>query len=56
VIANIRKTMSESDFQQEFECKFVAASGQFISNEIFEKCLRDDVEIFDIKFNAADYE
>ncbi len=50
-IENIRKTMSESDFQQEFECKFVASSGQFISNELFEKCLRDDVEIFDMDFD-----
>lgn len=51
-IANIRKTMSEADFQQEFECKFVAASGQFISNELFESCLRDDVEIFNMDFDG----
>ena len=50
-VENIRKSMAEADFQQEFECKFVAASGQFISNELFEQCLRDDVEIFDMDFD-----
>jgi hypothetical protein len=38
--------MPKADFEQEFECKFVASSGQFISVETFRKCLRDDFEPF----------
>ncbi|MFN0106618.1 MAG: terminase large subunit domain-containing protein, partial [Bryobacteraceae bacterium] len=42
----MRQTMSKEDFQQEFECKFVAAGGQFIARETFRKCLRDDFDLF----------
>ena len=45
-IERIRQTMSKEDFEQEFECKFVAAGGQFISRETFRKCLRNDFEPF----------
>jgi len=45
-IEAIRKSMSKEDFQQEFECKFIAPGGQFISRETFRKCLRDDLELF----------
>ena len=45
-IDSMRKSMPKADFEQEFECKFVAASGQFISVETFRKCLRDDFELF----------
>ena len=41
----IRKSMSEADFQQEFECKFIAGSAQFISREIIEQCIVDDYEL-----------
>jgi len=45
-IQAMRKTMSKDDFAQEFECKFIAAGGQFISRETFRKCLRDDFDLF----------
>ena len=45
-IEGMRKSMPKADFEQEFECKFVASSGQFISVETFRKCLRDDFEPF----------
>ena len=45
-IEMIRKSMAKEDFQQEFECKFIAPGGQFISRETFRKCLRDDFELF----------
>ncbi len=45
-IEGMRKSMAKADFEQEFECKFVASSGQFISVETFRKCLRDDFEPF----------
>ena len=45
-IEGMRKSMAKADFEQEFECKFVASSGQFISVETFRKCLRDDIPPF----------
>ena len=45
-IEGMRKSMAKADFEQEFECKFVASSGQFISVETFRKCLRDDFPLF----------
>ena len=45
-IEAIRKGMAREDFEQEFECKFIAPGGQFISRETFRKCLRDDFELF----------
>jgi len=45
-IEAIRKSMAKEDFEQEFECKFIAPGGQFISRETFRKCLRDDLELF----------
>ncbi|MBI2684923.1 MAG: hypothetical protein HYX27_01305, partial [Acidobacteria bacterium] len=45
-IDQMRQTMSKDDFAQEFECKFIAAGGQFISREVFRACLRDDFPLF----------
>ena len=45
-IQKLRESMSEETYQQEFECKFIAAGGQFISLETFRKCLRDDFDLF----------
>jgi hypothetical protein len=39
-IEAIRKGMAKEDFEQEFECKFIAPGGQFISLcRIFERAL-----------------
>ena len=45
-IKKLRESMSEETFQQEFDCQFVAAGGQYISLETFRKCLRDDFDLF----------
>jgi hypothetical protein len=45
-IDDMRRTMSRDDFQQEFECKFIASGGQYISRETYRKCLSDDFELF----------
>ena len=42
----MRQTMSREQFDQEFLCKFVASGTQFISTEVYRKCLRDDFELF----------
>ena len=46
-IETIRKSVSKDIFEQEFECKFVPASGQVISLETLRKCYRDDFDLFD---------
>ncbi|MFN0105509.1 MAG: terminase large subunit domain-containing protein [Bryobacteraceae bacterium] len=46
VIRTLRQTMSQRDFEQEFECKFVDDAGQFIGGEIFDRCLTDDFPLF----------
>ena len=53
-IRKLRESMSEEAFQQEFECKFIAAGGQFISLETFRKCLRDDFELFAKEWQFSD--
>jgi hypothetical protein len=45
-ITKLRESMSEETFQQEFDCQFIAAGGQYISLETFRKCLRDDFDLF----------
>ena len=45
-IEEMRQTMAPNDFAQEFECRFVAAAGQFISREAFRQCIRADVKPF----------
>jgi len=45
-IEAIRKSMEKEVFQQEFECKFIAPGGQFISRETFRKCLRNYFDPF----------
>ncbi len=45
-IEAMRQTMSREQFDQEFLCKFVASGTQFISTEVYRKCLRDDFELF----------
>ena len=53
-IEDMKRTMAKADFQQEFECKFKAASGQFISIETIRKCLRNDFELFCPDFDAEE--
>jgi hypothetical protein len=53
-IEDMKRTMAKADFQQEFECKFVAASGQFISLETVRKCLRNDFELFCPDFDTEE--
>ena len=45
-IEQMRKTMAKSTFQQEFECKFVPSSTEFISLGSFLNCLTTDFELF----------
>ena len=51
-IKQLRQTMSKEDFEQEFECKFVAAGGQFISRETFRQCIHGDFELFFPEYDA----
>ena len=46
-IETIRQSTAKEIFEQEFECKFVAAGGQVISLETLRKCYRDDFDLFD---------
>lgn len=46
IIEEMRITMGSQAFEQEVECRFVAASGQFISREAFRKCIRNDFPLF----------
>jgi len=50
-IENIRKTTAKDIFEQEFECKFVAAGGQIISLETIRKCYTDDFDLFDPEYD-----
>ena len=53
-IKKLRESMSEETFQQEFDCRFIAAGGQYISVETFRKCLRDDFELFAPEWEHSD--
>ena len=50
-IEAIKKTTAKEVFEQEFECKFVAAGGQVISLETLRKCYRDDFDLFDPEYD-----
>ena len=40
----MRRFMSKEEFNQEFDCEFIAAPGQFITREMYRKCIRHDVK------------
>ena len=44
LVEAMRVTMTKEEFDQEFNCEFVAAPGQFITREMFRKCIHHDVK------------
>ncbi len=52
-IEEFRQSMCQAQFEQEFECRFVAAGGQFISRESFRKCIRNDFPLFLPEYDLA---
>jgi hypothetical protein len=52
-IEAIRKSMSKDDFEQEFECRFIAASGQIISLETIRACYTEDFDLFDPEYDLG---
>jgi hypothetical protein len=50
-IEALRKSMSKEDFEQEFECRFIAAGGQIISLETIRKCYTEDFDLFDPEYD-----
>lgn len=43
-LKTMRRSLSPDDFRREFNCEFLAPSGQLISRELFRKCLRSDIK------------
>ena len=40
----MRATMTPEEFDQEFNCEFIAAPGQFITREMVRRCINPDVK------------
>jgi hypothetical protein len=43
-LENMRRRMSPQEFAREFECVFTAEPDQFITEELFDSAVRDDIE------------
>ena len=44
MLNNMRSTMSEEEYSQEFDCKFLAAPGQFFTLDLIRRSFRSDVK------------
>jgi hypothetical protein len=43
-LESMRQTMTVDEFNQEFNCEFLAAPGQFIPRELYRRSVRDDIK------------